>query len=380
MCPNPRLFPLQSVPGTQRSFTSRRRERRAPKVYRRRWRRFLPPGAAIANDAIWQRNIASHAHLIAHRSNLLAMLNNAQSKMRSTKWYAGKGSPADALAWLQQHVHATPVPGTALIEVSIDENIDQSESAILINEIANHYLEGDRQRETAKLVDQINLFTNLKTRYEAQARSIRTQTSNLAAALQLDGMGRPGFVGQKEQELQLLTAEKLKAIGEATTAENAFKQATEEAQKGRLPGVVEMQVDQSWEIVSLRQQLNRLMELDAVNAQVEARIEATKQQLDVRRSDLRKTMTDAYLANLDGQLAAKKAGIETITKQIEHLKNDLAELGARLSEYLARRDEETAYRDLARRYADQLDQLNITRQRIDLNQIVFAARAGEPPK
>lgn len=340
-----------------------------------------PPGVsrtettsdANVNDAVWQRSIASHAHMIAHPSNLYIALTSERSKVRDTKWFARHGSPEAAVVWLQRQFKATPVPGTALIELSIDSEPDRAEVPIIVNEIASHYLERDRHIAAGKLIEQIDLFMNLKTRYDQLGRTLRTELSNLAAILQLDGMGRPGVTGQKEQELQLLIAERIKEAAEAAAAENTLKKVSQDVQQGGTPGAVELQIDNTWEIAALRQKWRSLMDLPNARAETDA----LERQLEARRAELRKSMTDAYLANLNAQSESRKARVEMLAKQIEHLKQDLAELSGKMAEYLAKRDEEAAYRELSRRYAEQLDRLNVTRQRIDMAQVIFAAKATE---
>jgi uncharacterized protein YaaR (DUF327 family) len=183
--------------------------------------------------------------------------------------------------------------------------------------------------------------------------------------------------------------EKLKAIDEAATAENAYQQARQEAQAGKTPGMVEMQINQDWQILALRQNLMNLKvhlaslpegeENAKALLQLKTSIEATQRQLDERTAERRASLTDAHLSSLNAQWQSKRASVERTSQRVAELQTELADLGDRLAEYQTRRDEEAAYRELSRRYTEQLDQLNVTRQRVDMSQISLAARAGQKP-
>jgi hypothetical protein len=100
-------------------------------------------------------------------------MDQPQSPVRSTTWFKGFPSATEAVTWLQKHLRATPVAGTALIEVFIDTDLPANESALIVNEIASEYLERQRKQSTDTLVEQIDLLTNLKNRYEALANKSR---------------------------------------------------------------------------------------------------------------------------------------------------------------------------------------------------------------
>ena len=87
-------------------------------------------------------------------------------------------------------------------------------------------------RNTDTTVKKSELLKRLILQYESRIRDLKQDTTLKAATLQLDAYGRPGFVGQKEQEIQLLVSQRLKAEGDASEARSAFEAARDQVSRG----------------------------------------------------------------------------------------------------------------------------------------------------
>jgi hypothetical protein len=136
----------------------------------------------VANDAVWNRAIATHAALLANPTRLAAVLANPNSPSLKTNWYSRFKDRGEAVAWLQQNTQVRQTPGTALIEVSVRGDVEPKDSAIIVNDIASRYLEDIKRRDSDKLVAQVSLLQNLKSRYDNQVHALKLQIAEEVAA------------------------------------------------------------------------------------------------------------------------------------------------------------------------------------------------------
>src|SRR5262245_40994440 len=96
---------------------------------------------ADADDAIWQREIATHATLLVHDATFVAALADEKASIRTSQWFANHADPAAAAQWLRAHVRAEPVPGTRLIRVYLDASPGTpADEVAILESIVNAYI------------------------------------------------------------------------------------------------------------------------------------------------------------------------------------------------------------------------------------------------
>lgn len=122
-------------------------------------------------DAVWEREIQSHAHLIRQKNLATRAIENASSEIRKTDWFRSVGGQAQATDFLFQNLKVQAVPGTNLIEISID-GPKPGDAAAVVNEIGMTYVDFVVQTEKNKLYDRSIDLNNLKVRNQMRLRDV----------------------------------------------------------------------------------------------------------------------------------------------------------------------------------------------------------------
>jgi capsular exopolysaccharide synthesis family protein len=321
------------------------------------------------------------------------VLSNPNAAIRTTDWFNqfkksdGSFDIAKAKEDLYHSFLATPIADTKLIAVQFTYRVPRDCSTI-VNDIVNQHIENERKRNTDKSLDRTEFLNNLRLRYENRIKDLKNDTSLKAAQLQLDGFGRPGGVSQKENEMQQLVAARLKAESEATEAKQSLDAAKSQIESGGTPGPVESMVNQNPSILRLKQLIDdydiHLRSLQNTGSQSreyklsEAERDATQQKLDEAKAEERAQDTVAYMDKLTSEQASTQHEVEEISKEVDKIKEDLADMTTTLSDYITRKDEETSYEELLRRVRDQLDVLTNNATSREMNTIDWGPRPETP--
>jgi hypothetical protein len=156
-----------------------------------------------SDDASWQREIASHATMLAHDATLAAALANDKSPIRSTKWFGAQPDAAAARQWLRTHLHAEPVPHTRLIRVYVDDRIEPAtEEAAVLDAIVNSYITEQAKIAQAAVADRAAALNGLKSKYEIRVRELGDRVNNLMLRLNIVEAGSPNAYSTVELELR----------------------------------------------------------------------------------------------------------------------------------------------------------------------------------
>jgi len=137
-------------------------------------------GSATFADPVWQREIASHAAALQHRSILLRALKSPG--VIGTAWHKGFKSTDLAAVSLARSLRVRAVPGTALIEVFVDTGSPQ-EQVILTTELVQVYLEHQRQRRTLSLLDRTQMLNTIRIKGESRMRDLEQEINELVRSV-----------------------------------------------------------------------------------------------------------------------------------------------------------------------------------------------------
>ncbi|WP_428937714.1 polysaccharide biosynthesis tyrosine autokinase [Fontivita pretiosa] len=333
----------------------------------------------------------TQASLLTSDALFAKVLQNPNYDIRKTKWFQDfDGDIAEAKEDLEEKFLAVPIPDTKLIRVTMTYKVPK-DCATIVSDIVNQHLEDQRKIASDKTVERSQYLRNLLIRWENRIKELKQETSLKAAQLQLDGFGRPGGLSQKESELQQYITERLKLESIANASQNAYESAQQQYQKGEIPSAVEMMVEENGTVQRLVMMLHdydirlRAMELQRNQGpdsraykELKAQRDATQAQLEEVRAEERAKSTVMYLETLASRAQQSKSELEALNKQIDKVRNDLAEMTGTLSDYLTKKDEEEGFIELRNRVRDQLDVINQQLQQIDLNTVSWANRPEIP--
>ena len=137
-------------------------------------------GGGAVGDAVWQREIASHAAAIGHRSVLLRSLKNPE--VTATAWHKRFDSTDLAAVSLARSLRVRTVPETALIEVFVDTGSPR-EQVILTQAVVMQYLEYQRQRRTLMFLDRTQMLNTARIKIESRMRDVEQEIQELVRSV-----------------------------------------------------------------------------------------------------------------------------------------------------------------------------------------------------
>ncbi len=329
----------------------------------------------------------TQAQLIRSEGLFSKVLTNPNSKLRTTNWFkqfrTGDGTNPnipEAKEDLQKHFGASPLADSKLIAVTMTFS-DPKDCSTIVEEIVGQHLEDQRKNASEKIVEQSNALQQMKSRYDALAR--QSKTKNMGDMRTMAEGGAAGMRGasQKEIELAQLTTDRLKAENEYGQIRSAFESAQQTIGQGGTPGQVDMMVNNNMMVMQLKMNLAfqdiqlKSMAMNGPNStqyvQVLASRNATEDQLNEFMTEERARNTSAYMDNLNGQLKGSQDYVDAITKQIDKIRLDMADMSARMAEYLSEKDNETALREQIRLIDQRLAALGTAQDRLEMSTVAW---------
>jgi hypothetical protein len=99
--------------------------------------------AAAEVDLVWQRELHNHAVLLTSLHHYKRFISDYGSPLRATPWFKSRANSADVLLWLNRHVHAEVLPGTSLIQISVDDrshDCSDQDAAAIVRAVGDAYV------------------------------------------------------------------------------------------------------------------------------------------------------------------------------------------------------------------------------------------------
>jgi capsular exopolysaccharide synthesis family protein len=155
--------------------------------------------------------------------------------------------------------------------------------------------------------------------------------------------------------------------------------------------MVERMVEQDFSVQRLRHNLDDLeMQIAAAESgggtnhrqvkQLKAQREIAQVLLDQKRDEVRATSQVQVLEQLEQSAKSTQTELEAVTKQIQGIKETLADAATTRAEYLTLKDEEETYRALLQTVTEQYDTIMSNNQSITANGIEWAQHPATPDK
>jgi hypothetical protein len=247
-----------------------------------------------ADDALWQREIATHAAMITHEATLEAAVADQNANARAAKWFAAE---PDSRQWLRAHLRAEPVPDTRLVRIFLAERLaTPNDEAAVVEAIANTYIADQRRAAEAASRDRMSALNALKSKYEIRVRELSDKQNNLMLRMQIGQVGTPNVYSTTDLELR-------DAIARHADLRTALTAAT------------------------------------------------------AKRDALKTNPDNAKLADAEADVVAAQAALDASNKRVDALKSVLGDLSIAMSDYHHTQTELAATREELRNVRWQLDRL-----------------------
>jgi len=130
-------------------------------------------------DAVWQREIRTHAVLMRQRSLFEKIISNENSEVRKTAVFVSLKGGLRMIEWMEKNVRVQAVPGTALIEVSVPPMENALDARTIIKEVVVVYLENVAQKHFLNGQIQSQQLNALRSKYRALYRETTETLSKL---------------------------------------------------------------------------------------------------------------------------------------------------------------------------------------------------------
>ncbi|MFI5378782.1 MAG: polysaccharide biosynthesis tyrosine autokinase [Tepidisphaerales bacterium] len=281
--------------------------------------------------------------------------------VRETRWfkeyYGDPNNPTvrKAKEYLKENIVVTAFPDSALLGVNFTYSVP-ADCKTVVEELVRLHLDEQRKVAGGRLDARTRILRELSRTLNDQLKAVSDRRRNQLSVLTQKGMSTPGTFGPKERELGLLVEAQLKTSTSASEAKNMFDRVAALVSKGDPLPEVEKAIENDQSVAGFVRDVSTLniqrdLALDTYdkNHQIIKRldrsIELTQNQLDKRRQELRVKYNNQLVETLKGQSVQTQADLDTITKRLEALRTDLADLGKEVTTYLIAQDEEKGLRE-----------------------------------
>jgi hypothetical protein len=138
------------------------------------------PSDAKGNDldAIWQREIRTHAALMRQRLLYEQIVMNEGSEVRKTALFKDLNG-LKMIEWMERNIRVQVVPGTSLIEISAAATDNPRDAQTIIREVTITYLDNVAERTFLKGQARAQHLTALRTKYRALYQETDARLSHL---------------------------------------------------------------------------------------------------------------------------------------------------------------------------------------------------------
>jgi capsular exopolysaccharide synthesis family protein len=322
-------------------------------------------------------------------------------RLRDTKWFAyfQEIDPAtnkpridikEAREYLQDYFRVSPVPDSELLAARFSWE-DPKDCKIVIEEIVNEHLEQQKKQSQSRLDEQTRVLRDMSDRYAKQVQIIGERVRGRIGELTKQGLGSQlgtGNWSEKEQRMGALIKEQLEIAGKAAEFKKMAEKVQAQLQSGAVPAAVEQDVERDNTVARMAIQLAESeVRLESMRGlygtenrevkQMERWVEATRNRLADERASQRIKLGNQYLEEVTGRAESLAASAESLDKQINQLRDELATLSRELALYLIDQEEEKSLRELQTEVNNRLRDVELTHNPENQTRIGWAPN-GQP--
>ncbi len=330
----------------------------------------------------------SQAQLLKHERTFSDLLSRVDNAVRETSWFRQfKGDTKKAKADLMDHLSVSPITDTKLIAVSFSDP-DPASCRTVVYELVEQHIRNQSDAIRTQTINRVNTLGQLRQRYEGRRNDLSNELRDKAARLSIDGMGIPGHLNAKEQELADLIRTQLEYQNVANMARNSYESVQAQLQRGEDPAEVDEVLNRDQQIYTLRQMVDgldaSLAEMGKLGpthprvVEMQARRDTFKKKLDDARAELGARTRANYLDKLRSSAALSQQQLDAVTGRINEIKKELSTLTNDMALYLTKKDEEQAVREVLKQIDDQMYAMSQNTSRAEQNVVSWSNQPEQP--
>ncbi len=331
---------------------------------------------------------ATQTQLIKNDGLIDQVLKDPDNPIRQTGWFRLEcgGDPQRAHEMLAKYLSVEPQPSPELIKVAVTTS-NKADAPVLVTAVCEqailNEMEDNRNKNNAKHKE----LADLKDRNAAALRAASRDVRELGDEINHDGGNAGGGSGPKDLELSRELEQNIALNRDQIRAENDYGTLKAGLAGGEVPGEIQAMVDADRDVTQLQSNVDdldvkiRLDERGPSSPQVQQLQTARsvfQNQLDNKRAEKAAQFSRTMLARLETEKATDSQLLDASNKQVNDLKQSIADLQTKDQTYLARREDQSGYRKLDDEYRERLDQLDAKVQMADFGSLAWAQRPLEP--
>jgi succinoglycan biosynthesis transport protein ExoP len=348
----------------------------------------LLPNATQYNSIDLPIELKTQTQLLKQDSLISEVLRKSD-KIRETEWFRETGGNVElARKDLHDNFTVNSVPDTKLIAISMTYKIPK-DTRTIVDEIVNEHLAQQRKLSQDKQLARSQILNNMRDTVGTRLKDIARELRETSIKLNIDGMGAPGRMSAKEIELADLVRRQLEVQQMAAQAKAQLDATNAMVQRGETPAKVEEFINRDQKIFTYTQRIDDLdMAIAAAQgsqggespraAMFKKQRDLYQQKLEDAKAELKNNLTITLLGGLRDEAAQTQAALESISKRVDAVKEDLGALNNLMSAFMARKDEEKQLLKTEAEVDQQLEQIVQTQNQQDMSTVSWMTRPDIP--
>ncbi|MDB5319525.1 MAG: hypothetical protein JWN40_1156 [Phycisphaerales bacterium] len=336
----------------------------------------------VTDPATTALEIRTQAAILRSEALLTKVLQNANSEVRRTMWFAQfNNNIAAAKADFEDSLSVTPIQDTKLVKVEFTYSEPKDCRAIVFDLISTH-LENQKQSQVNTLLDRTSVLNNVRIKAEASLKILRNDMREKQVRLNVDGGSIGGVgsrLGTKDLELSALVKEQIEAQLMLGRAQGTLKAVADAIQQGQDPPGLDVVVQRAAPFLAQDQYTLRQLEIQRDLMADQYGPENAKYKALTRQAELLRAAYDTQLAEakangkvqiLEGyqqEAVSAKAKLDGLNERVNNLKQDMGELSNSMVQYFQLQQEERGL----------VEQLKQVREQIEGVMALSSAHAAE---
>lgn len=281
----------------------------------------------------------------------------AAEKVRGTAWFRSfANNIPKAKEYLRDNYRVSPVPDSTLLVATFKAGDAQSARDVL-DALISRYLDSDEKRAVAQLDARLSSLRAMSRQLSSQQQQISARMIDKQANLTRKGFGGPGSFGSKETELKALVEAQLRLASLVTEARTQYERVQRQIKDGESLPEVDAALDQDPLVAGYSRQVQELevtlmMRQDQMGKEhpevkrIQLMIDLWNKKLADRKSEI----AGRYSLQLEQRLRVAKeqaeANYQSVSRQVDTLKNELSDLMRDYTEYLSDQQTEKGLNEL----------------------------------
>jgi capsular exopolysaccharide synthesis family protein len=326
----------------------------------------LSASGAVSDPANTALEIRSQAQALQTDALLTRVLQNPNSEVRRTHWFSQfNGDIREAKANFERNLSVTPLQDTKFVKVEFTY-AKPEDCKTVVFELVSTFLEEQKKRNTDELLDRTSMLNNVKIKSEMRMKDLTSEMKEKQVKLNLDG-GGIGRIGIKEMELSKLVGEQVEAQLMAGKAKASYDATDAAVRQGQDPPLTDVYVQKLAPFLANDEyQLQQAeLERDLVaetrgteNPNYKAlasRCERMRANYQQKYDQARAKAKVIILEEMAQQYQAEAGKLESLSKRVDNLKQDLGELSNAMITYFTLQEEQKALREQIKTVKEQID-------------------------